>query len=72
MCRVIITDTVISGSIVCFPVGSLSLSGAEQTAVTGDAVQPRIFWVFFFSSGKSAPLESHAGIYVNTARWMII
>lgn len=49
MCRVIITDTVISGSIVCFPVGSLSLSGAEQTAVyvTGDAVQPRIFWGFF-------------------------
>jgi hypothetical protein len=30
------------------------------------------FLGFFSSSGKSAPLESHAGIYVNTARWMII
>ena len=53
MCRVIITDTVISGSIVCFPVGSL----IQCRRANDDFLN---FFFFFFGI---APLESHADIY---------
>jgi hypothetical protein len=53
MCRVIITDTVISGSIVCFPVGSL----IQCRRANDDFLN-----LFFFFFGI-APLESHADIY---------